>query len=86
MSSCDTKSTETVHKPPEFWVYAMGVCYASVCSSLGEAETVGRMNSERPTGIGHPWRKARQAFHRGEPNPCPCNRHPDTHKHYLFEC
>ena len=71
---------------PEFVVYSEGLCFASVCSSLGAERTAHRMRSESPSGTENGWCLANEAFASGEPNPCPCNHYPKTHKHYLFEC
>lgn len=71
----------------DFTPYAMGLAYASVCTSLTDAEATQRLNAQHPTGVG-PWQvSAKGHFADGvSPNPCPCDRHPDTHRHILFEC
>lgn len=78
----------TLPRPPvetEFTVYATGICVASVCSSLPKLEVAQRMRREI-TGVG-PWVPSKdKAFSGGEPNPCPCNTSPKTHKHYKFIC
>ena len=77
---------EEVDSDPEvFVVYREGICYASVCSSLGMESTVKRMRT-RPSGITHGWQLADKPFRTGESNPCPCDQQPKTHMHYLFEC
>ncbi|KKK94562.1 hypothetical protein LCGC14_2681600 [marine sediment metagenome] len=68
-----------------FVAYSVGLCCASICTSLPLDETTKRLNSECPTGVG-PWEKANEGFRTGETNPCPCNENPETHKHYLFIC
>jgi hypothetical protein len=69
----------------DFEVYAEGLCYASVCSSLPQSEVELRMQQREPgTTLG--WRLAEEPFRTGEPNPCPCSDNPETHKHYLFAC
>lgn len=73
-------------KPKPFDAYAVGLCEASVCSSLGKAETRARLNRQRPTGIKSRWRLAKESFATGEPNPHPCENFPETHNHYLFDC
>lgn len=70
----------------QFTVYSLGLCYASVCSSLSPEETTERLNREAPTGINHPWSLAEEDFSNGAPNPCACEHTPLTHKHYLFSC
>ncbi len=65
-----------------------GLCYLSVCSNEPIAETIAKANYEFPTGLHQrSWRLSPdERFKSGAPNPCPCNLHPDTHKHYLLEC
>lgn len=79
-------STDSNGTPPDFDAYAVGLVYASVCSSICERETTWRLNVEHPTGIPSAWAVADEPFRTGEPNPHPCERAPDTHKHYLFVC
>lgn len=70
----------------EFTIYAIGICSASVCSSLPAEEVKKRMSAE-PTGVSSPWQLAEDdAFADGTPMPCLCNEMPETHKHYLFHC
>lgn len=67
--------------------YVVGVMTASVCSRFSLEETARRLNEESPTGISSLWQPAEnKEFATGQPNPCPCERSPETHKHYLFEC
>lgn len=71
---------------PDFTAYAVGLCCASVCTSLDvEAATV-RLNAAHPTGLDHGWTHAEEPFRTGESNPCPCHDHPATHRHFLFIC
>lgn len=70
-------------------VYAVGMCAASACAAndvpLEAVEA--RVNAEHPTGIASRWRvSADAAFAGGEPNPCPCNDKPATHRHILLNC
>lgn len=68
-----------------FKIYAEGLFYSSVCSSLSEGETVRRMQS-LPSGTTRGYiLSGDKTFASGEPNPTPCNETPKTHKHYLFE-
>jgi hypothetical protein len=70
----------------DFRAYAVGICAASVCTSLDDDEATRRMNLEHPTGIGSPWRISEdKQFRTGEPMPCPCPDAP-THRHVLFNC
>lgn len=70
----------------DFECYRLGLCTASICTSLPIEEAVERMNQENPTGINSPWSLSDSTFQGGEPNPSPCNESPETHKHYLLEC
>ena len=76
-----------MQNPPDFCAYAIGICAASVCSSLPIDQVTERLNQEYPTGLDNRWEpSADQRFKGGQPNPCPCNENPSTHKHYLFNC
>lgn len=76
-----------------FVVYSEGLCMASVCSSLPFEEVCKRM-SIRHTGLDWGWTPSTDKTFRdggkpsdaGKPNPCPCDRYPETHTHYLFSC
>jgi hypothetical protein len=73
-------------EPAEFVVYAVGLVHASVCTALDDEATAARLNHEHPTGVA-PWmRSPDETFREGGPNPGPCERHPRTHRHVLFEC
>lgn len=69
-----------------FDIYAKGLCACSVCSSLSLDDTVDRVNMENPTGISSQWRISTDGFADGSDNPHPCEKYPETHKHYLFKC
>ena len=76
---------ESEGKPSdEFCIYAEGLVSASVCSSLREEEVERRM-ARVITGVGK-WTLAKGDFSDGNPNPCACDKKPNTHKHYLFHC
>jgi len=83
------EALEAAIKEPQgedFVMYAQGLFMASVCSSLNKEETINRMASI-PSGTTAGWIFCdNETFRTDEPNPCPCNDKPDTHKHYLFEC
>jgi hypothetical protein len=79
----------------DFKVYRTTLMYSAVCSSLGDEETVRRMQS-LPSGTTQGYALAEMhtpgsapfapvVAGGSEPNPWPCDKWPDTHKHYLFE-
>lgn len=68
-------------------IYAVGMVSLSVCSVLPPDETEKKVNEIYPTGISSQWQlSSDETFRTGEPNPCPCEQHPTTRKHYLMEC
>ena len=70
----------------DFLIYAEGLVSASVCSSLPQEEVEKRMAAQM-CGTASGWVLSKApTFRQGQPNPCPCERNPATHKHYLFEC
>jgi hypothetical protein len=69
-----------------FTAYAVGLCYASACTSLTDDEATAQMNTEHPTGIDSAWEIANEPFASGDPNGRPCDQHADTHRHILFTC
>ena len=78
---------ETARPAYDFHAYSVGICYASACTSLPIEEATARLNDEHPTGISSQWAPSTApTFRQGSPNPCPCPDHPETHKHYLFNC
>lgn len=70
---------------PDFQVYAVGLVYASVCTSLDDTEATRMLNVMHPTGVESQWRIANERFKGGEPNPSPCADSP-KHRHILFSC
>jgi hypothetical protein len=74
--------------PGAFTAYAVGVCNASVCTSLSDEEATFQLNLQHWTGIGAPWQISDDThFADGtHTNPCPCEDQPDTHRHILFNC
>lgn len=72
---------------PDFEVFALGLRAASVCTCLDDEDATGWTNELLPTGIAGPWEIADDAaFSDGTPNPSPCEKSPDTHRHILFHC
>ena len=71
----------------EFEAYGIGLCSASVCTSLSVDEAVVKMNEENPTGISSNWSlSADTHFHGGTyTNGCDCPDYPGN-KHYLLNC
>lgn len=70
-----------------FTPYAVGICSASVCTSLPIDEAVARMNEECPTGIESKWALSNDThFRGGAENGCPCTDSPETHRHWLLNC
>lgn len=70
----------------EFTVYAEGLCYASVCTSLADEAATQRMNTLHHSGTSRGWQIADEPFRNGDPNGRPCEQRPDTHRHLLFDC
>lgn len=71
----------------DFAAYSVGVVCASVCTSLTDEQATDRLNAEHPTGITTRWQVAPdETFATGQPNPTPCEHHPETHRHILFHC
>jgi hypothetical protein len=68
-----------------FTIYASGICYMSVCTTLPRPQVEERANVENPSGVS-PWRIHDGNFNDGHPNPTPCSDHPETHQHYLLSC
>lgn len=68
--------------------YSIGIVAMSVCvtNKSTKEEIEDWANKENPTGISSKWTISTEDFQSGEPNPCPCNRHPKTRKHYLLTC
>ena len=72
--------------PDDFALYSMGLVQASVCTSLDDATATERLNAEHAAGTQLGWLIAPDNFADGTPNRCPCNTHPETHRHLLFYC
>lgn len=73
-------------EPEIFEIYARGIAHCSVCTTLTDGEATVQINRESPTGISTRWAIVERRFASGEPNPCPCDRWPMTHRHILFSC
>jgi hypothetical protein len=70
----------------DFTIYSTGIFYMSVCSTLERGQVEARANTESPSGTTNGWRVADEPFRTGAANPCPCDQHPDSHKHWLLAC
>jgi hypothetical protein len=70
----------------EFDAYSVGICAASVCTRLSDAETTARLNAEHPTGIRSVWEiDPAPTFKCGLPNPGTCELDP-RNRHILYRC
>lgn len=70
----------------DFEVYSIGLCNASVCTSLPLDAATLRLNTTHPTGIRSQWAPTKLlTFKCGTPIGCACPDHPGN-KHYLFHC
>ena len=70
----------------EFEAYSIGICAASVCTSLPVDKAVEKMNATNPTGISSPWSLSEdKTFHGGGQNGCACPDH-EGNKHWLLVC
>lgn len=69
--------------------YSIGLIAASVCADnlLAPEEVEKEFNRISPSGTTNGWKISEDTnFRQGKPNPCQCDQHPETRKHYLFEC
>ncbi len=74
-------------KPDDFTLLREGILFSLICTSLPIEEATDRMNRLHPAGTEHGWMLSeRTEFRHGEPHPCACQEHPETHKHYLMVC
>jgi len=70
----------------KFEAYSVGLCAASICTSLPIEEAVATMNAKYPTGISSKWKLSDSpTFKTGEENGCQCPDHTEN-KHYLLNC
>jgi hypothetical protein len=69
-------------------IYTWGLCHCSVCTDETDpAKIEAAANEQHPTGLQNGWMISKdKTFNGGQPNPCPCEQRPKTHKHYLLEC
>jgi hypothetical protein len=70
-----------------FEIYSNGLIHCSVCTDGSIERATELVNIENPVGAGpQKWAVVDKEFSTGEPNPCPCNDHPDKRIHILFTC
>lgn len=77
------------NKPKEeLEVYSNGIVHCSVCTNIRQRDRIENLvNIMNPTGTSNRWTISNEpTFSGGEPNPCPCENKPKTHKHYLMVC
>lgn len=69
-----------------FTAYTVGLCCASVCTSLSVEDATVELNKQHPTGIESQWKPSEDThFRGGVPNGCDCLDYPGN-KHFLMEC
>lgn len=78
-------STHAKEEVPELYVMGLGLCYATVCTTLDDEEAGWMLNLRWPTGISSPWTVSSAPFKDGTPSPCVCESDP-SRRHVLFEC
>ena len=81
--------SETTTELPKVLIMAWGLCEISVCAAndATKEEIERHANRENPTGISSRWEISDdETFSGGEPNPCPCQDHPEERKHWLLDC
>lgn len=66
-----------------FEVYATGLVYCAVCTTLDVDAASVRVNESHPSGIESRWQVADEPFPTGEPNPHPCAERSGC-RHWLF--
>ncbi len=69
--------------------YSLGMFTASVCAvnDLTPQEVQDEFNRISPSGTENGWVLSEDThFRQGNTNPCPCDKFPETRKHYLFNC
>lgn len=74
-------------KEAVFEVYREGLCFMSVCTDLTPKEAEEYAQLIKPSGTSRGWKISEEkTFRTGEPNPCPCDQHPKSRIHILFDC
>lgn len=78
-----------IKKDIDIQMIAVGICYMSVCvlKHATKKQIEEQANMNQPTGISSKWQLAEDSqFAEGTPNPCPCDKQPETRMHYLLNC
>lgn len=73
----------------EVVVYVEGLMACSACApvKLTREEVAAAVNVVNPTGVSSEWKVSSDTtFHTGHPMPSPCEREPETRRHWLLEC
>jgi len=72
----------------ELEIYCNGIVHCSICTNIKDLKRIEELvNLKNPTGIRSKWEISKnKTFRTGEPNPCPCDKKPKTHMHYLMVC
>jgi hypothetical protein len=76
----------TFKKESVFEVYREGFLFMSVCTDMTPEEAERYAQVVKPSGTMQGWRISKDKFRTGETNPCPCDQHPLTRIHILFDC
>lgn len=87
----EQKNGVRVEMIEELEIYGEGLFRCSVCTNIQDLDRIEELvNIKRPTGVDRPWKIIFEPFAKGNPltekSGCPCEKHPQTHKHYLMEC
>lgn len=76
-----------INELPTIAIVQRGVTHLSICTSRPIADAVTWANDQHPAGTANGWTLSTDTiFGDGKPMPCPCERYPKTHKHYLLDC
>ncbi len=75
-------------QPDEVVMYAEGMFSASVCAParMTPEQVVERVNRTHPSGTEAGWQVSDdKTFRTGQPMPAPCDKEPETRRHWLLE-
>lgn len=74
---------------PPVELYSIGITHASACApkDMPREQVEEAANRLHPTRIESDWSISDDpTFSTGDPNPCPCNDHPEERRHWLLVC